>query len=157
MILLNNNLLTLHGGVLLTTALFTGGSLYASLVDVPLLASLKPARARDAYRVVFNCGEKLQGGLVAVSAVGSLLALRRAAPDDRPLYGIAAAALGLGVAGFSGAVMFPDIKKLMDSSVALDDNATRRMLVTWGNRHWVRTVSGFVALAALALKGSIKW
>lgn len=124
-------------------ALFTGGALYASLVEHPARMACGPPMALAQFRMSYPRGARLQAPLAILGCLGAWTAWARGAHVGWLWAGLL---LGL-VVPFTLAVMLPTNRRLLDHQLGPDLPETGRLLRRWGHLHLVRTAAGLAALA----------
>lgn len=129
--------------------LFTGGSLFISLVDVPARAALEPSIGREHFRQMYPRATVLQAPLAAGGAIAGWALY---------LVGGAAGALVCGLAlstvvVYTLVAIMPVNRRLMDSRVELSAVEVTSLLSQWSKKHAVRTVLGTTAYLGLLLYG----
>jgi hypothetical protein len=130
---------------LAVAGLFTGGSLFISLVDVPARAALEPKVGRQHFREMYPRATALQAPLAAGGSVlGWALYL-----VGGGLGGLAAGALLGAVVVYTLVAIMPTNRQLMDSRVELQGDDISGLLAVWARRHAVRTLLGGAAYLAL--------
>ncbi len=126
-------------------ALFTGGAVYATLVEHPARMACGPPLAVAHFRMSYPRGAGLQAPL----AVGGCLAAGGAwIAGAAAGWLLAGLALGLTVP-YTLVVMMPTNRRLLDRQLGPDLPETRQLLRRWGNLHLVRTGLGLLALTAM--------
>ena len=125
--------------------LFTGGSLFISLVDVPARAALDPLAGREHFRQMYPRATALQAPL---AAGGSITALALWLLTGSPNGLLAGLALGA-VVVYTLVVLMPVNRLLMDSSSELQAADIVGLLDSWSKKHAVRTVLGGIAYLVL--------
>lgn len=126
-------------------ALFTGGALYASLVEHPARMACGPPLAVAQFRMSYPRGARLQAPLALVGCLAAVGAWLTGAPAGWLLAGLA---LGLTVP-YTLVGMMPTNRRLLDRRLGPDLPETRHLLRRWGNLHLVRTGLSLLALLAM--------
>ena len=131
-----------EGGALLTGALFTGASVYISLVEHPARLACSTELATTVFGPSYRRATTMQAGLAAVSAV----------------TGAGAWALGAGWTWAAGAglmaliiaytliVIRPTNRRLLDPRLARGSRDARDLLERWGRLHAVRSITALMAV-----------
>lgn len=137
--------LALAWAATLACALFTGGALYASVVEHPARTATGPPMAVAQFRRSYPRGAALQAPLAMVGCLAAVGAWLAGAPAAWPVAGLL---LGL-VVPFTLVAIMPTNRRLLDPTLGPDAPEARRLLRRWGNLHLVRTIVSLVALALM--------
>lgn len=121
--------------------LFTGASLYISLVEHPARLSLDTRSAALQWAPSYARATVMQASLAIVSVIAGVAS----AILTGELQWLAAAALIGLVVPFTFLVIMPTNKQLLAPGRDLSSAGTRQLLERWGNLHWARSVLSFAA------------
>jgi hypothetical protein len=135
-------LLALAG--LVVAALFTGAALYVNVAEQPARLSLAPADLLKEWKPAYRNGTRMQAPLAAIGFVLGVVAWWQTSNIPFLIAGVAM----LGNMPWTFLVIYPTNKKLEATPESSADETTRALIVRWGRLHAVRTVLGFVAIAA---------
>ena len=124
--------------------LFTGASVYISLVEHPARMSLSTEAAAMQWAPSYKRATVMQVTLAVVATVAGIVRWWQGA-GDMWLYG---ALLIFSVIPFTAIVVLPTNKKLLAPSRDLGSAETRTLLEAWGRLHAVRSA---VSVAASVL------
>ena len=129
---------------ILACTLFTGASVYISLVEHPARMSLSTEAAAMQWAPSYKRATVMQVTLAVVATVAGIVRWWQGA-GDMWLYG---ALLIFSVIPFTAIVVLPTNKKLLAPSRDLGSAETRTLLEAWGRLHAVRSA---VSVAASVL------
>jgi len=138
-----------YSAAVAVVGLFTGGSLFIGVVDVPARAALEPAIGREHFRQMYPRATVLQAPLAAGGSILGWTLYLLAASTGGLIVGLSLATV---VVYTLGAIM-PVNRRLMDSRVELSDGEVSELLATWAGRHRIRTLLGATAYAGLLVLG----
>jgi uncharacterized membrane protein len=126
----------------LSSALFTGASIYINLVEHParMQTGIRPALTE--FAPSYKRATVTQVSLAVVGFLGSLVAWRSRS-DARWLVG---GGLLVSVVPFTATVILPTNKKLLDPETANDLDLAENLLTRWGRLHAVRSVLSLASL-----------
>ena len=125
--------------------LFTGGSLFISLVDVPARAALEPKVGREHFRQMYPRATAMQA---PAAAGGSVLGWALYLVSGSIPGLVTGAALGT-VVVYTLAALMPINRRLMDSGIDLAPQEISELLSAWSKKHAARTLLGGAAYLAL--------
>jgi hypothetical protein len=125
----------------LATALFTGGALYASLVEHPARLLCGPPMAVAHFRTSYPRGARLQAPLAVIGCLAGAATWLFAGPRGWLWAGLIVGA----VVPFTLVAMLPGNRRLVDQSLPPDSPEVRILLRRWGWLHLARTLLGLVA------------
>ncbi len=129
-----------------TAALYTGGAVYAALVEHPARLACGPPMGVAEFRSSHPRATRLQGGLLTLgggAAVGTWLA-------GAPAAWLGAGALLLAVLPYSRLAVAPTTRRLLDPALPPDEPEARRLLRRWGPLDAGRAALAGAALAWMA-------
>ena len=129
---------------ILACTLFSGASVYISLVEHPARMSLSTEAAAMQWAPSYKRATVMQVTLAVVATVAGIVRWWQGA-GDMWLYG---ALLIFSVIPFTAIVVLPTNKKLLAPSRDLGSAETRTLLEAWGRLHAVRSA---VSVAASVL------
>lgn len=125
--------------------LFAGAAAYVTFVEHPARMKCGTEMAITQFGPSYRRATVMQALLAAIGCVAALFAWRVTGAGT---YLLAAIAIGA-VIPFTLIVILPTNKKLLDPSLNRGSDAARKLLITWGRLHAVRTVLGVGALLIL--------
>ena len=129
---------------LLAAALFTGGSLYISIVEHPARMRAGIPIAAAEFREMYRRAAPWQASSAALALVAGGLAAWNGAEHVWAWGGLA---VGV-VIPFTLFVMMPVNKRLLDPT-PLPEREARVLLTQWGRLHWIRSGLGLIGLVLL--------
>jgi hypothetical protein len=127
---------------LVTAALFTGASLYVSIVEHPARLRLDDRNALAQWQPSYDRAAIMQAGLALVSGLAGVAAWYRWRSVWPWLTG---GALMLAIIAFTLVVIWSTNKQLKATAPEAANAETRALLVKWGQLHWVRSVLAVIA------------
>jgi hypothetical protein len=127
---------------LVTAALFTGASLYVSIVEHPARLRLDDRNALAQWQPSYDRAAIMQAGLALVSGLAGVAAWYRWRSVWPWLTG---GALMLAIIAFTLLVIWSTNKQLKATAPEAANAETRTLLVKWGQLHWVRSILGGIA------------
>ena len=127
---------------LVSAALFTGASLYVSLVEHPARLRLDERNALAQWQPSYDRAAIMQAGLALVSGLAGLAAWWR----WRSVWPwLAGGVLMLAIIAFTLLVIWQTNKQLKATAPDAASAETRALLVKWGQLHWVRSAMTVLA------------
>ena len=126
----------------LSSALFTGASVYINLVEHPARMQAGTQVALAEFAPSYKRATVTQVSLASVGFLSALLAWRLRS-DERWLIG---GGLLVSVMPFTAVAILPTNKQLLDPATANDLDLAERLLNRWGRLHAVRSVLGLASL-----------
>ena len=133
--------------------LFTGASLYISLVEHPARLGLDTKTAALQWAPSYKRATVMQASLAVVSALSGI----GTAILTGDFIWLAAAILIALVVPFTLIVILPVNRRLLASGRDLSSPETRQLLEKWGELHWVRSVLSLLASALYLWRISGAW
>jgi hypothetical protein len=128
--------------------LFTGASIYISLVEHPARLSIDTKSATLQWAPSYKRATVMQASLAVVSLLSGVATWLRGAD---PVWLVAAILIGL-VVPFTFLVIMPTNHQLLLPGRDISSSETRQLLERWGRLHWVRSILSLCA-SALYLSG----
>ena len=127
---------------LVSAALFTGASLYVSIVEHPARLRLDERNALAQWQPSYDRAAIMQAGLALVSGLAGLAAWWRWRSVWPWLTG---SVLMLAIIAFTLLVIWQTNKQLKATAPDAASAETRALLVKWGQLHWVRSAIAVIA------------
>ncbi len=126
----------------LSSGLFAGASVYINLVEHParMQTGIRPALAE--FAPSYKRATVTQVSLAIAGFLGALVAWRSRS-DARWLIG---GGLLVSVIPFTGTMILPTNRKLLDPATANDLDLAEKLLTRWGKLHAVRSVLSLASL-----------
>ncbi|HZS32114.1 MAG TPA: DUF1772 domain-containing protein [Methylomirabilota bacterium] len=124
-------------------ALYTGGAVYAVLVEHPARLASGPPMGIAEFRTSHPRATRLQGGLLALGGAGAVATWLAGAPAAW----LGAGALLVAVLPYSRLAVGPTTRRLLDRALPPDEPEARRLLRRWGPLDAGRAILAGAALA----------
>ncbi|RNA36977.1 hypothetical protein BpHYR1_054121 [Brachionus plicatilis] len=131
----------------ISTAIFTGGAVYCSLVEHPARLKIDKRAAVSQFRPSLKRAILIQSLTSSIAFIGSSVAYYLE-NDKKWLY---SAILIMSVIPYTLLCIMPINRKLTDPNLDPDSNETKHLLEKWGLLHSVRSIFGLVSLILMEL------
>jgi uncharacterized membrane protein len=125
----------------LSSALFTGASVYINLVEHPARMQAGTQVALAEFAPSYKRATVTQVSLASVGFLSALVTWRLRS-DVRWLIG---GGLLVAVIPFTAVAILPTNKRLLDPATANDPDLAEKLLIRWGRLHAVRSVLSLVS------------